>query len=110
MTKREHFTKLLSINEVASDPTLVEFINHELELLDKKNTQRKPSKASIENANKREFIVSLLTADPMTLSDIQEKGGDTLAEMSRASIAAFLRTDERVKRTEIKRLSYYYLG
>ena len=36
LTKRDYFNSLLAINEVASRPELVKFIEHELELLEKK--------------------------------------------------------------------------
>ena len=52
MTKREKFELLLTIAEVQENEMLVEFINHELELLAKKNatgTLRKPTKTQLEN-------------------------------------------------------------
>ena len=36
-TKRDYFNELLAIADVASKAELVSFINHELELLEKKN-------------------------------------------------------------------------
>lgn len=46
ITKRDNFNKLLTIEEVAKDTQLVEFINHELELLDKKISKSFNSKNS----------------------------------------------------------------
>ena len=39
-TKRDNFNALLAIPAVAENSTLVEFINHEIELLDKKNSAK----------------------------------------------------------------------
>ena len=56
-TKRDHFNALLAINEVASNPALVEFIEHELDLLNRKNTaERKPTAKQVENADLVAFI------------------------------------------------------
>lgn len=50
MTKRDHFNTLLSIADVANNQTLVDFINHELELLAKKNAaEKKPTAVQIAN-------------------------------------------------------------
>ena len=38
LTKKDHFTALLALAEAQNDQTLIDFINHELELLSKKNT------------------------------------------------------------------------
>ena len=40
VTKRDNFNALLKIEEVASTEQLVEFVNHELELLDKKSKRQ----------------------------------------------------------------------
>ena len=37
ITKRDNYNALLNIPEVASNAELVAFINHEIELLDRKN-------------------------------------------------------------------------
>ena len=41
ITKRERFAQILAIPAVSADPALVEFINHEIELLDRKNSGEK---------------------------------------------------------------------
>ena len=52
MTKRDYFTALLEIEEVKSNDAMVEFIEHELELLAKKNSsERKPTAVQKENAD-----------------------------------------------------------
>ena len=49
-TKRDNFNALLSIEAVQNDPALVEFIEHEIALLDKKNSaERKPTPNQVEN-------------------------------------------------------------
>ena len=41
ITKRERFNSLLSLSEVQANADLVAFIEHEIELLDKKNSSEK---------------------------------------------------------------------
>lgn len=44
ITKTDRFNTLLTFAEVQADPAMVEFINHEIELLAKKNSgERKPT-------------------------------------------------------------------
>ena len=57
-TKRDRFNTLLTFAEVQADPELVEFIEHELALLDKKNSaERKPTAKQTENAGIKADII-----------------------------------------------------
>ena len=77
MTKREKFELLLTIGEVAENTMLVEFINHELELLDKKNASskdgiRKPTKTQQENEVLQDLILQSMEDEKLyTISDLQ---------------------------------------
>ena len=51
LTKRDHFNALLNLEEVKANPILVEFIEHELDLLAKKNAADKKPTAQ-QTANK----------------------------------------------------------
>jgi hypothetical protein len=59
-TKKDHYTALLALSEVQENPALVEFIEHELELLAKKaeNRSTKPTVRQDENAKIKDDIVS----------------------------------------------------
>jgi hypothetical protein len=72
MTKREMFNAILTV--VADNAEMVEFINHEIELLDRKaNSLRKPTKNQIENDGfKAEIVAYLATADaPKAIKELQ---------------------------------------
>ena len=77
MTKREKFELLLTIGEVVENTILVEFINHELELLDRKSASskdgiRKPTKAQLENKNLQDLIFQTMEDNKAyTISDLQ---------------------------------------
>ena len=72
MTKRENYTALRAI--VADNAELVAFIDHEIELLNKKNARRsdKPTAKQVANEDTKGIIGEVLTdaAEPMTISDI----------------------------------------
>ena len=60
MTKREMFFAVRSA--VANSPELLTFIEHEIELLDKKSSaKRKPTKTQLENTRFKEVILAYLT-------------------------------------------------
>ena len=61
-TKRDNFNALLTLADVQANPALVDFINHEIELLDRKaeNRSTKPTVRQAENAEIKETIVSVM--------------------------------------------------
>ena len=72
MTKREMFTEIRNI--VADNEEMIAFIDHEIELLDRKsNSSRKPTKTQIENNGFKTEIVEYLTEvdTPKTIKELQ---------------------------------------
>ena len=115
-TKRDRFNALLAIPAVAEDAELVEFINHEIELLDKKNTaERKPTAKQVENAGFKADILAWMEPDTKYLSADVAKGVPSIiaAGISANRVTAMLTqlvNDGAVIRTEDKRKSYYSLA
>lgn len=73
LTKKDYFNRLLEISEVQNDEILVEFINHELKLLEKKKgTLTATQKLNIDLRND---IVKYLreVKEPKTISELQEE-------------------------------------
>ena len=70
ITKVDRFNQLMTITEVANNPDLVEFINHEIELLQKKSASKKPAKKSDEYLALKDLVASALTDEPQTISTI----------------------------------------
>ena len=71
ITKKEMFAQ---IRNHLTDPQEIEFINHEIELLEKKSTaSKKPTANQVENENFLEVIVNILNTSEkaMSISDIQ---------------------------------------
>ena len=60
-TKRDNFNALLNIEAVKANADLVAFIEHEIELLDKKNSaERKPTPKQVENSGFKADIVAYM--------------------------------------------------
>ena len=76
MTKRDYFNELLNISEVKENKYMVEFINHELELLEKKNASKSSAetKTQKENAGIKENLLNEMeSGKAYTISDMQKE-------------------------------------
>ena len=114
ITKRERFESLLTLSQVQADPGMVEFINHELELLARKNSsEKKPTAQQVANEAIKQAIVDGMERDHLyTITDIQ-KNVPACAELSNQKISALVRQlkdDGVVVKTEDKRKSYFSLA
>lgn len=96
ITKRDRFTTLLTFAEVKADPDMVKFIEHEIDLLTKKNSaggDKKPTATQIANEGIKSTILGVLTANPNRLMTITEmmKEDDELGELTNQKISALLK-------------------
>ena len=115
MTKRDYFNALLGIAEVKANDELVKFIEHELELLAKKNSsEKKPTAVQVANEGIKSVIVETLAENggKMTISEMQKASAE-LGELSNQRISALIRqliADEKVIRVEEKRKAYFKIA
>ena len=115
-TKRDRFNALLAIPAVAENADLVEFINHEIELLDKKNTaERKPTAKQVENAGFKSDILDWMEDGVQYACADIAKGVPALVDagISANRVTAMLTqlvNDGKVVRTTDKRKSFYSLA
>lgn len=113
MTKKEMFAVIREI--VADNEEMVAFIDHEIELLNKKsNGVRKPTKVQIENEGFKGDIVAALTAvdKPVTIKELCEVC-PSIAELSNQRITHLLidlREKGVVAREYVKKVPYFALG
>lgn len=116
ITKRDRFNELLGIPAVAENDGLVEFINHEIELLDKKNTaERKPTAKQVANEGYKEAILGWMEPDSLYLAAEIAKGCPAIVEnnVSAGTVTALLTqlyNAGKIVRTEDKRKNYYSLA
>ena len=117
VTKRERFAQLMEIvkaSDVENSAELVAFIEHEVELLTKKNSRSgKPTKTQVENESIKAQIVSVLESagKPMTVTQLLAKS--ELADLSNQKVSALLtqlRKTGRVVRTVEKKVAFYSLA
>ena len=117
VTKRERFAQLMEIvkaSDVENSAELVAFIEHEVELLTKKNSRSgKPTKTQVENEAIKTQIVSILerVGKPMTVTQLLAE--NELADLSNQKISALLtqlRKSGEVVRTTEKKVAFYSLA
>lgn len=114
LTKKDHFNALLSLAEVKSNPKLVEFINHEIELLDKKNSaDKKPTAQQTANESIKSAILdNMVEGKKYTITDII-KTVPECADLTNQRVSALVRQlvdSSKVVRTEDKRKAYFSLA
>ena len=109
LTKRDYFNSLLAINEVASRPELVKFIEHELELLEKKNKSRSNelTETQKENIELGKEIVEFISkkGKELTTKEIREHFGVTAQKVT-PILTKLVEENSLTKRVD-KRISYY---
>ena len=96
ITKKDNYVALRALAVDAERPDLVEFVDHELELLSKKNASRngKPTKSATETAEVAEVILANMPAGTkMTVTEIQ-KSIPALAEKSNQRMTAAIKVLE----------------
>jgi DNA-binding transcriptional ArsR family regulator len=95
---------------VADNADMVAFIDHEIELLQKKSN--KPKKVKEEDiALRNEVLATLSSFEEVTVSQLQKKS-DALSELSNQKVSSILKklTDEGlVDKTVKKKISYFSL-
>lgn len=109
MTKRENYAKIREI--VKDNAELVAFIDHEVELLDKKNSAKsnKPTAKQVENEKLKDIILAEMGDKPMTITEMQTNI-PALADLSNQRISAIVKQlveDNSLIRTVDKRKAYF---
>ena len=120
MTKIELFKNAITLvntsnGNLAEINEVVEGLNHEIELLQRKaSTPRKPTKTQLENEGFKTAIVSYLTeeGEPRTVKSIMETIEElgVLSNQRVTHLLTALRNEGKVKRTVVKKTPYYEIG
>lgn len=108
MTKREMYNEIL---KELTNPAHIEFINHELELLAKKNSsEKKPTATQKENVDLKNQILENMESEKLyTITDMM-KQFDCLSGLSNQRVSALVRQlkeDNLVERIEEKRKAFF---
>ena len=110
MTKREMFEMIKANHNLSADE--IAFIDHELELLAKKNSaEKKPTAVQVANEGiKADILNGMEIGKKYTITDLM-KEIPACAELSNQRVSALVRqlvTDLVVERTEEKRKAYFH--
>lgn len=112
MTKRDYFNTLLTMSDVQANPAVVAFIEHEIELLDKKNSaEKKPTAQQIANKVIADAIVAGMERDKLyTVTDLI-KTIPACADLTNQRVSAILRgMTDGIERVEERRKAYFRLA
>lgn len=113
MTKTEMFNEIKAVPAVASNPEMVAFIDHELELISKrKSGERKPTSKQIANAAIKEAIVNFLSEQdsPVKVADIMANVDGLTSVPHLSALLSQLRADNKVVREYDKKTPIYSLA
>ena len=109
-TKREIINSMLALDEIVANEVYVNFLKHELELLDKKSENKKPSKSRQESDKLVDVVIDTLREleEPATVTTII-KSNQELADCSTQRLTSILKRIDGIQNTIIKGKSYYSL-
>lgn len=116
MTKKDWYGVLMAMEEVKANAGAMEFIQHEVELLERKNSaDRKPTATQIANEGIKETILSVMEKNNLytitqILKLVQPKHSDI--ELTNQRISALVRglmSDNKVVRIEDKRKAFFQI-
>ena len=116
MTKREMYNAILAIDEVSANPEMVDFLNHQIELLDARATSKKPTAKQTENEAIKDTICAILAENGgrMRVGEIAQD--ERMNGYHPNKISALLRQmlpevgDGRVVKEIEKKVSYFKLA
>lgn len=118
MTKRDYFNGLLGVLENHKDSIenyeeFKAFIEREIEFLNKKRSNSKPTKTQIENEKIKEKILIAFEKidEPVTITELAKIDGLTEYSNQKLSVLCHQLVDEhKVVNTKVKKVSYFKIA
>lgn len=118
MTKRDYFNGLLRVIENHKDSIenyedFKAFIEREIELLNKKRSNSKPTKTQIENEKIKEKILIAFEKidEPVIITELAKMDGLTEYSNQKLSVLCHQLVDEhKVVNTKVKKVSYFKIA
>jgi hypothetical protein len=118
MTKRDYFNGLLGVIENHKDSIenyedFKAFIEREIELLNKKRSNSKPTKIQIENEKIKGKILEVLTDvnEVMTISELMTADGlENYSNQKLSVLCHQLVNEHKVVNTKVKKVSYFKIA
>lgn len=118
MTKRDYFNGLLGViknhkDSIENYEEFKAFIEREIELLNKKRSNSKPTKTQIENEKIKEKILIAFEKidEPVTITELAKMDGLTEYSNQKLSVLCHQLVDEhKVVNTKVKKVSYFKIA
>ena len=115
VTKKERFAQLLAIKEVSANEELVKFINHELEMLEKKSGSKKQTETQKANEELMAVIAKALATceKAVTVSELMKTETFKNTDYSNQKLSAMLKKmvdNGTVTKVTEKKKSYFSLS
>lgn len=118
MTKRDYFNGLLEViknhkDNIENYEEFKAFIEREIELLNKKRSNSKPTKTQKENEKiKEKILVALEKVDePVTITELAKMDGLTEYSNQKLSVLSHQLVDEhKIVNTKVKKVSYFKIA
>ena len=108
LTQKELFTEIL--DKVQDDSLLTEFVEYQIELLNRKSATRGTKKESEENIALKGQVLSVMGDNYMTVSDVVKalaEGGTIYSPQKITSLMGKLIAEGKIHKTIEKRVSYF---
>ena len=112
MTQKDFYNEIIALAKANEREDIVEFAEGRIAVLDRKASNKKPTKTQEENEVLKGVILNTLTNEGVTVTELQSKS-DELAALSNQRVSALLRqlvTNGEVVKTVDKKKSYFALA
>lgn len=90
MTKKDVVKMMMADEAIKTNEVYMGYLAHELELLEKKSTNRKPTKSQKDNEDIKAALLNTLTDKGQTVTELQ-KANEFLGGFSNQKLSALLR-------------------
>lgn len=113
VTRKDNFEMVVAIvegSDVENKMELVEFLKHQIELLDRKGSNSKPTKTQKENKAIKDKIVSALKdiGKAVTISELNKYSGlEGYSNQKLSALANQLVVEDLIAKATIKKVSYF---
>lgn len=111
-TQKDFFKDIIAMAEEMGRDDIVDFAKGRIEALEKKAGSKKPTKTQAENVALKDIILSVMSDEGMTVTEIQLKD-NVLGDLSNQKVSALIRqlVDEgKVVKTVDKKKSFFSLA
>ena len=112
MTKKEMFVEIINLAMENGRDDIVEFCNHEVELLSKKRSDNSKAKAEADARAEKVFLALSEMDKPVTITELLKLTSDEeVASYSNQRVSALIRKlGDRVVKTMDKKTAYFSIA